>query len=171
MKTLSYRERVKKLERRRLRAGKMFHEGKTQAEVAQHFEVTRAAACQWFAAWSADNKNGLVSKGLSGPHPILTPKQKRTLKQKILSGPVKAGYETDFWTLERIRLVARKVLHVDLGTTSIWRTVIALGFSVQKPERRARERDEQAISSWKMKSFPRLKKMGQETQVSHGLSR
>ena len=169
MQTFSYKDRVKSLERRRLLAGGMFTRGKTQAEVAGRFHVSRAAACQWYAAWKADREKGLKSIGPSGATPKLDQKQKRLLRQEILRGPSHAGYTTDFWTLERIRSLAKKKLKTDLGTTSVWRTVVGLGFSVQKPERRARERNERAITDWKLKTFPKLKKMGQETRFSLGI--
>ena len=169
MQTISYKDRVRGLERRRLKAGRLFALGKTQTYVAPHFNVSSAAACQWHAAWKADTEDGLKSTGPSGILPRLDEKQKRLLKQEILRGPVKAGYATDFWTLERIRVLAKKKLKVELGTTSVWRTVVSLGFSVQKPERRARERDERAIADWKLTTFPQLKKMGQEPRFSPGI--
>lgn len=167
MPTSPYRERIKKREQRRLRAGRLFDAGASQAAVAVRFSVTRAATCQWHAAWATDRRHGLRSRGPSGATPKLDESQKRTLRRAILRGPAKAGYATDFWTLERIRTLAKKTVRVDLGTTSVWRRVIELGFSVQKPERRARERDEQAITTWKLKTFPRLKKMGANPRFSH----
>ena len=169
MQKISYQQRVRDLEKRRLSAGRMFSKGRTQAEVARHFKVSRAAACQWYGAWQGDAEKGLKSTGSSGATPKLTSRQKHILKREILRGPAKAGYPTDFWTLERIRTLAKKKLHAILGTTSVWRTVVALGFSVQKPERRARERNEKAISDWKLKTFPSLKKMGQEIRLSSGV--
>jgi transposase len=167
MPTPSYRERIKKLERRRFLAGHLFAQGKTQAAVAERFGVTRAAVCQWYAAWKTDHRHGLRSTGPSGATPKLNTAQKRKLKHAILKGPARAGYPTDFWTLERIRALAKKTVKIDLGTTSVWRRVIELGFSVQKPERRAWERDERAITTWKLKEFPRLKKMGQDPRFSY----
>ena len=166
MPTSTYRERIKRMEQRRLKAGCLFDKGESQAAVAKRLGVTRAAACQWSAAWRADRRHGLHSKGPSGAAPKLDDVQKGLLKRAILKGPAKAGYPTDFWTLERIRVLAKKTIRVDLGTTSVWRRVIELGFSVQKPERRARERDEQAIQDWKLTTFPKLKKMGAYPRVS-----
>ena len=123
------------MEQRRLKAGCLFDKGESQAAVAKRLGVTRAAACQWSAAWRADRHHGLHSKGPSGAAPKLDDVQKGLLKRAILKGPAKAGYPTDFWTLERIRVLAKKTIRVDLGTTSVWRRVIELGFSVQKPER------------------------------------
>lgn len=163
----TYRERIKKREQRRLAAGRLFETGETQATVAKRCGVTRAAAGQWYAAWQTNRRHGLRSKGPSGATPKLNAVQKQQLKRAILRGPARAGYATDFWTLARIRALAKKTVRVDLGTTSVWRRVIELGFSVQKPERRARERDEQAITDWKLKKFPKLKKMGVCPRFSH----
>lgn len=164
MKTITKRDR-KALEQRRLTAGELFQRGVSQAEIARKLKVTTAAVCKWHAEWNANKKNGLLSKGPTGANPILNAKKRQELKKAILSGPAKAGYATDFWTLERIRALAKKKLKIDLGTTSVWRAVIGLGFSVQKPERRARERNEKAITDWKLNTFPKLKKMGQETRL------
>lgn len=164
MKTTIKRDR-KALEERRLIAGKLFQRGESQAKIARKLRVTTAAVCKWHAQWKADKKDGLLSKGPTGADPILDANKRQKLKKAILSGPAKAGYASDFWTLERIKALAKKKLKIDLGTTSVWRAVIGLGFSVQKPERRARERNEGAITDWKLKTFPKLKKMGQETRL------
>ena len=158
MRTSSSRDR-KKLERRRLAAGRMFDRGKTQAAVARHFQVSRVAACKWHAQWRADGKNGLRSKGHPGFPSRKTSENRKQLRNMILSGAATAGYATDFWTLERIRAVAKRKLGIALKYTQTWRTVTSLGFSVQKPERRARERDEKAIMDWKQNTFPQLKKI------------
>lgn len=157
--TIQKRDR-KELERRRLRAGRMFAKGKSQYAVAIHFNVSTAAAHQWHTAWKADKENGLKSKGHPGFPSAYTPEKKKKLKKIILAGPIAYGYATNFWTIDRIRAVAKKKLDVELALKRTWQTVIELGFSVQKPERRARERNEQAITDWKLKTFPRLKKMG-----------
>lgn len=161
MNTTQLRRDRKKLERRRLLAGQMFARGKSQYAVAKHFEVSTAAAHQWHAAWKADKKDGLKSKGHPGFPSKYTPEKRKKLKKIILAGPSACGYATDFWTVDRIRIVAKKKLHVTLALKRTWQTVIDLGFSVQKPDRRARERDEKAITSWKLNEFPKLKKMGE----------
>lgn len=150
----------KALEQRRMKAGRLFDRGVRQSEIAARLKVTPAAVCIWHTAWVKDKKDGLKSKGPPGFSSQYTDEKKRKLKNIVLQGPAKAGYMTDFWTIDRIRAVARKKLRVTLGTKRTWQTLIDLGFSVQKPERRARERNEQAISDWKLTTFPKLKKMG-----------
>lgn len=147
------------LERRRMAAGKWFDQGKSQAAVARRFKVTPAAACQWYGMWLS-GKDALRSKGLPGVAQKLSPTKQRQFKRLILKGAQALGYDTDFWTLERLRVAAKRVLKIELGTTSVWRTVTGLGFSCQRPIPRFRERDEAAIARWKRFTFPRLKKMG-----------
>jgi transposase len=157
--TIKERDR-EKLERRRIAAGRMFNRGESQYAVAHHFEVSTAATNQWYKAWKEDGEGGLKSKGPPGFSSKLTEQKKKELKNIILQGPRKNNYSTDFWTIDRIRSVVKKKLHITLGYTRIWTTVISLGFSCQKPIRRAKERDEKAITDWKLKRFPKLKKMG-----------
>ena len=150
----------KALEQRRMKAARLFERDVPQYKIAERLKVTPAAVCIWHTAWEKNKEDGLKSKGPPGFLSQYTDEKKRMLKKIILQGPSKAGYTTDFWTIDRIRAVAKKKLHVDLGTKRTWQTLIDLGFSVQKPERRARERNEQAISDWKLTTFPKLKKMG-----------
>lgn len=158
------------LERRRKWAGRLFAEGQSQTSVARRLNVTRAAVCQWHAAWEKEGNDGLASKGPPGFPSQLTAEKKKELKLLILKGPRAEGYATDFWTVDRIRDLARKKLRIALGYTRIWSTIIQLGFSCQKPEARAKTRNERAIADWKLKQFQRLKKMGAETRLSHWVS-
>ena len=52
--------------------------------------------------------------------------------------------------------------HAATFFAQIWRILGGLGFSVQKPERRAIERDEDAVRSWKRSTWPALKKKPSE---------
>lgn len=161
MKTLNLKRDRTLLEKRRLKAGRYFTQGKSQAFVAHKFGVTPAASCQWYWQWKEEGTDGLASKGPTGSDPKLSEKNKKELKKLILQGPKKSGYQTEFWTLLRIRDIAKKKFKVILGTGSVWRTVISLGFSCKKPERRSKQRDEKAIKEWKLNEFPKLKKMGE----------
>src|SRR3989344_1165572 len=150
----------KELERRRLKAGRLFAKGVSQYKVAKLFDVSTAAANQWHKEWKKKGEDGLLSKGKVGFASVYTKEKKQGLKRMILEGPKKYGYDTDFWTLSRIAALAKKELGIVLRQTQTWRTIVGLGFSSQKPERRSRERNEKAIKNWKLQTFPRLKKMG-----------
>jgi transposase len=164
--TISLRE---KREARRREAGQMFRRGSTQAGVARKFRVSPAAACKWHAAWEADGMSGLDSKGPSGFASALDHKKKRKFKQAVLRGPLRQGYNTDLWTLNRLAAVLKKTTKLSFGPTRTWQVVRELGFTPQKPSLKDVERDEKAIADWKTRRLPGLKKMGGQTWILSGI--
>jgi transposase len=147
-------------EKRRLKAAKMFEKGKSQAEVAKKFNVTPAAANQWHKAWYEKGKEALKSLGSPGPDSELTDEKRKKFKKAILKGPEHYGYETNLWTLPRLRAVMKKINRIDFSDIWIRHIVMDLGFTPQKPQVKARQRDEKAIAGWKQDALPNLKKMG-----------
>lgn len=147
-------------ERIRLKAGKMFDKGRAQANVARKFKVTTAAANFWHKAWKKKGLAGLKSKGHSGFDSKLTKEKRQVFKKAILKGPRSFGYETDLWTLSRLAAVMKKVNKIKFSEVWIWHIVRELGFTPQKPQVKAKQRDEKAIKEWKEKTLPDLKKMG-----------
>lgn len=153
-------ERTKWLEKRRLKAGDCFQEGKIQAWVAKHFSVSTATANVWHKAWKRDKKNGLLSKGRSGRPPKLTKKQLERVEAALLKGPKAHGYATELWTLERIAKLTKELTKVSYHPGHVWKILGDLGWTSQKPETRARERNEKSIAKWVRREFPRIKKKG-----------
>ncbi|MBI4587343.1 MAG: winged helix-turn-helix domain-containing protein [Candidatus Rokubacteria bacterium] len=68
------------------------------------------------------------------------------------------GYRTDLWTTRRVAEVIRRHFGVRYHPNHVWRLLVGLGCSYQKPERRAQERDEAAIERWKRVRWPAVKK-------------
>lgn len=157
-------------ERRRLKAGQMFKKGIIQAEVARRLLVTPAAVNLWHHRWKKKGMHGLKSKGQTGFPSQMTEDDRLKLKKAILNGATKFGYETDMWTLERISAVIKRITKKSFGITWTWHIVTMLGFTCQKPERRSKERNEEAIRRWREITFPRLKKMGSQTPIYAGFS-
>lgn len=147
-------------EKRRLGAGKMFEKGISQADVARKFKVSPAAVKYWHDAWEKQGLEGLKSKGHPGFSSELTEENRKKLKKTLLRGAKKYGYPTDLWTLPRIAAVIRKEFGISFSCVWVWKIILSLGFTSQKPQERNKERDEKAIGEWKTKTFPRLKKMG-----------
>jgi len=150
----------KEKEARRLKAGMLFNKGKTQADVARKYRVTTAAANRWHATWDKGGQAALKSKGHSGFTSSLTPEKRREFRKAILKGPRAFGFETDLWTLPRLAAVMKKVCKIKFSEVWIWHIVRELGFTPQKPQVKAIQRNEKAIKEWKKTTLPDLKKMG-----------
>lgn len=88
----------------------------------------------------------------------LSSKQIARLKMMLLKGPIAQGYRTDLWTTQRIAELIEKKIGVSYHRDHIGRLMKKIGWSWQKPERRALERDEDKIERWKREEWPRVKK-------------
>jgi transposase len=79
-----------------------------------------------------------------------------------IKGALHAGFPTELWTIKRVRLVIEREFGVTYRSTGYWLPLHRLGFSPRKPEKRALSRDEQAIVTWKRKTWPALRKDSDE---------
>lgn len=146
------------LEKRRLQAGKLFAKEHSAPDVARRLGIARQVAYRWKAAWEQGGRAALASKGPAGPKPKLTVKQTQQVVKALLAGPVAQGYKTALWTLPRVALLIKEMTGVEYHPGHVWRLLGASGFSCQRPERRAIERDDKAIARWKQEVWPALKK-------------
>lgn len=152
--------RARRLEQRRRQAARYFQKGYSQAWVARHFKVSRPTAHDWYWRWDKNGLIGLASRGPAGAPRKISRDQLRSVERLLLAGAEAAGYETDLWTLGRVRDVIRKKTKVDYHLGHVWKILNALGWSNQKPVRRARERDERAIAHWQKVAWPAIQKRG-----------
>jgi len=113
---------------------------------------------RWFEAWRRGGAKALRVGASPGRPPKLRPAEQRRLLKLLLKGPLAHGYRTNLWTTARIAEVIRREFGVDYHRDHVGRLMRHLGWSHQKPERRAVERDEEAIERWKRKDWPRVKK-------------
>lgn len=145
-------------EQRRIRAASLFKNGHTQADVARRLKVSPEAVREWHAAWETGGVSALKSKGKPGPKPTLTPRNITRIERALMKGPLAHGYHTELWTLERIRHVIKDATGHSYGTTHTWRILTSiLGWSSQKPETRAKERNGKGIQRWVRHTWPQVK--------------
>jgi len=149
------------LEKRRLKAGKLFEKGIRQVQVAHRLKVSRAAVHYWYITWKKKGKEGL-RRNRPGPKPQLTEKKLVKVTRALAQGPIAAGYDTNLRTLARIADTIRKKTRISYGTSQVWYLLRSLGWTSQKPETRYRNRNETAIKRWKAEVWPRIQKKGQK---------
>src|ERR1019366_8174285 len=147
------------LKARRLRAADMFRRGKSQAEVAQALGVSRESASKWYQLWNEGGRAALTGAGRAGRLPRLSDEQLADVVAALRRGPRANGFPTDLWTLARVADVIEATTDVRYSQTQTW-TILRdrLGWSRQRPARRATERNEEAIANWVGKDWPRIKK-------------
>ena len=146
------------LESRRLLAGTLLLEGRTVGEVAQIVGASESSVRRWRLAVRKGGLTALKAKPHHGPKPRLNKTQKQRLLKILLAGPRKYGYRTNLWTCPRVAEVIAKNFGVKYHPAHVWKILRSFGLTCQKPEQRARERDEAAIARWRKLEWPRIKR-------------
>jgi transposase len=146
------------LERRRLRALALLEEGLLPSEVARRMGVDRRSVRRWKAAARKHGEAGVHARAVPGRPPKLTSRHKRRLEALLLKGPLATGFHTDLWTCPRVAELIRQRFGVNYHVDHVGRLLHDLGWSPQKPTRRAFERDEKEIRRWVREDWPRVKK-------------
>jgi transposase len=160
MRPTAYRRNARGLRDRqafedvRMQAGALFAAGHTQAEVARQLGVARQNVSRWHARWQAGGLEALASRGPTGPAPRLSDQQLRDLDQALRQGARAHGFDTDHWTLERITAVIEQRTGHRYHPGHTWKLLRRLGWRLQRPARRAVERDQQAIARWVAEDWP-----------------
>jgi transposase len=119
--------------------------------------ICRQTASLWYTAWQKDGGEGLI-QNRRGPKRRLTPEQVQQLAQALVAGPHAQGDATDLWTLERIAALIEKLFGISYHRGHVWYLLEEMGFSAQKPQSRAIERNEEAITLWKDEVWPLIKR-------------
>ena len=120
--------------------------------------VSPGSISKWKMLYDRHGLQALKAKPHPGPTPKLTGRQCDKLSGLLLQGPQKHGYANALWTLPRVAEVIRRHFGVKYDQSGVWHVLHRMGWSCRKPERRARERNEQAIAAWRKNDWPRIKK-------------
>lgn len=149
---------ARELEQRRMIAGRMFQQNKTNTEIAEAVGVTRSAVANWRKWWNEKGMAGLQAKPAWVKPRRISATQRKQLARFLEQGPQPHGLAEPFWTLALVGELIWKKFSIRYQQTQVWRLMHELGFSCQKPKRQALQRDEKAIEQWRTKTWPRLKK-------------
>jgi len=146
------------LERRRRRAIELLDEGYGPVDVARALGVDRRSVRRWKAAYREDGIEGIEARPATGRPPKLDARSRRQLERLLLKGAKAAGFPSDLWTCPRVAMLIKRRLGVQYHVDHVCRLLHSLGWTPQRPQRRATERDEARIQSWVKHEWPRIKK-------------
>ncbi len=148
-------------EERRLEAARLLQAGRlSQAEIARRMGVSRMAVSKWAKQLRQhpDDFASLKSRPRPGRPSRLTAGQWQRVRQRLTQGALRAGFETERWTLQRIRALIVVDFGVHYHAHYLARRLKALGWSPQEPAVYARERDEAQVQAWLTRDWRRIKK-------------
>ena len=151
------------LERRRLKAARLFDRGLNQGEVSRQLGVHRQSVSRWHQAWRKQGIKALLKAGRAGRKARLQPSQLEQLSRGLKEGPEVLGYGTSLWTTWRVADLIERQTGQKYHPGHVWRILRSLGWSCQRPTGRATQRDEPVIRRWKRVRWPELKKKPSES--------
>ena len=154
-RTLGTREEQ---EARRLAAGRLLLAGKKNIDVVRALNVAPSSVGRWKAIVRRHGLEGLRTKRSPGRPPKLPKARMKTLTGILLKGAQAAGFSSDLWTGKRVAQVIRKRFNVDYHPHHVLKLLRQLALTPQKPQRRARQQDPDALERWRSVEWPRIKK-------------
>jgi len=146
-------------EGRRLRAFELKQKGWTQQRIAEALGVSKGAVSQWIKrAREGGGAQALKRRAAPGARPRLSEQQRAKVPELLGRGAEAYGFRGEVWTCERVATVIRREFGVSYHPAHVSRLLKALRHSLQKPQRRANQRDEEAIEHWKEERWSSLKR-------------
>jgi transposase len=144
--------------KRRVRAARLLQQGKSPAIVAELVGAPRQTVYRWRDILLSQGIEALRTMSKGGRPPRIGAEQLMRLQLALLEGPTAHGFGTPLWTLKRVRMFIEREFGVRYSEVHVWRLLGQMGFSSQRPARRALERDDTAIEHWKKRTWPGIKK-------------
>lgn len=151
--------------KRRVWAARLLQEGHKPSVVAKMVGAPRQTVYRWKDVLEAEGIDALRDMSKGGRPALLDAEELGRLQIALMEGPTAHGFGTPLWTLKRVRVFIERQFGVRYSEVHVWRLLGQMGFSSQKPERRAIERDEASIEDWKKRVWPGLKKKPAERAV------
>jgi transposase len=136
---------AEELQRRRIRAVELVNEGESPGDVAHFLGCGRSSVYTWVKL-AREDPGKLAAK----PHPGRTPRlgeaDRRRLEELLLQGAVAHGWRTELWTAARVADLIERHFGIAFHPEHVRKVLKRkLNWTSQKPQKRARERDEAAI--------------------------
>jgi len=143
------------LERRRRRAVELVEQGESPTVVARILGVRTPSIHRWRRM--AQNPHGLDARPIPGPTPRLSNYQLRQLERLLRQGANKHGWPNQLWTADRVARLIQQRFGVSFHPEHVRKILKRrLGWTSQKPKRKARERNDKEVERWKADELPRI---------------
>ena len=136
----------------------LLKEGYSQRAVAKMVGSSQGSVSRW-QKLAGEGDAGLDLKPHPGRPRCLSEAQEHELGLLLSKGARAYGWQNDLWTCPRVKFLIEQNFGVEYHVDHVRKILVQrLGWTSQKPDLRARERNEDEIELWRRVDFPRLKK-------------
>lgn len=162
---------AEELQRRRIRAVELMDGGESHTKIAEILGVDRRSLYRW-RSMARGGPDGLKAVPHPGAPRHLNETQLHELEFFLGQGAKAHGWPNELWTSKRVAALILRCFGIQYHDGHVRKILKKLlHWSSQKPECRARERDEAEIERWTREEFPRIKKRGAGQRSHAGLPR
>jgi transposase len=131
--------------------------GQPLGQVANAYGVDRTTLFRWVRRFATEGSHGLQRRPGSGRPRLLVTFDREALNDIVLEPASQFGFETDLWTVGRLRQVLVEHDGTTVSHDTVWRRLRDAGFTYQKPERRYFEVSEEARQEWLQNEAPAIR--------------
>lgn len=140
-----------------MQAAELFTQGVSVEDIAARLRVSTKSVYQWRRRWTAGGEQALASAGQGGPGSKLTEAQFARLREHLDAGAGAYGWADQRWTLARVADLIEGLFDVSYTLKGVSLLLHRMGYSLQVPDRRAVERDEEAVGTWRRGRWPSVR--------------
>lgn len=132
-------------------------QGQPPGQVADAYAIDRTTLYRWVRRFDECGHMGLRRTAGSGRPRLLAEFDDLALNDIVLEPASEFGFETDLWTVGRLRHVIQDRYGVTVSFNTVWRRLRDAGFTYQTPERRYFELNEEAREEWMRDEAPLIR--------------
>ena len=134
--------------------------GRTYVETANILGISLTAVGKWYRKYKKYGTEALVIKkrGIKlGSKSKLSPNRMDVLKIALVKyTPDDLGLGFSLWTRKAIQSLLSQVWRIKVDLTTISRYMKKIGFTPQKPIKRAYEQNPKAVKKWLSETYPKI---------------
>jgi transposase len=150
----------------RLRAINLrYRQGYSVRKISEIFGIHYNSVSRWFVLHRKGGEKELQLKKAKGAPSILQTRHLRFLENSLVKPATEFGFQTPLWTGTFVRILLRKKKHVNIERTTVWRYLIKLGLSFQKPEKRYSEQNKKEVENWIKSEWPRIQRWASKNRA------
>ena len=142
----------------RKRCVEMKEAGWRQKDISSALGLTEGWVSQTLKKYRESGAQGLLARKATGARPRLSAGQLEKLVEELKLGAQHHGFSGEVWTRQRVNTVIERLFGVSYDLTQVGRILKKLGWSLQKPAKKARQQSAQKVSQWREEVLPALKK-------------
>lgn len=147
----------------RIRGVKAVQSGQSPEEVAVALGVQRSTIYNWLSRYATGGLKNLKRRGRRAGRPSIV--QGRHLKwiyNMVKKDPEQLKFPFALWTKKRILQAIKEKYGISLSITSTGRLLHKLGFTCQKPIKKAYEQSPSLVKKWLKTEYLRIKRLAKK---------